>query len=45
MIIQRYVATNLYAFYEVANSYEFVRPHSYDFVRFVYTNSYELATL
>ncbi len=22
-------------FYEVANSYEFVRPHSYDLVRFV----------
>ncbi len=26
---------NSYVFYEVANSYEFVRPHSYDFVRFV----------
>ncbi len=26
---------NLYVFYEVANSYEFVRPHSYDLVRFV----------
>ncbi len=24
-----------YVFYEVANSYEFVRPHSYDFVRFL----------
>ncbi len=22
--------TNLYIFYEVANSYEFVQPHSYD---------------
>ncbi len=26
-----YLTTNLYIFYEVANSYEFVRPHSYDF--------------
>ncbi len=26
---------NSYIFYEVANSYEFVRPHSYDLVRFV----------
>ncbi len=26
---------NSYVFYEVANSYEFVRPHSYDLVRFV----------
>ncbi len=34
--------TNLYVFYEVANAYEFIRPHSIsvnlngpDFVRFV----------
>ncbi len=26
---------NSYVFYEVANLYEFVRPHSYDLVRFV----------
>ncbi len=26
---------NSYIFYKVANSYEFVRPHSYDLVRFV----------
>ncbi len=26
---------NSYIFYEVANSYEFVRLHSYDLVRFV----------
>ncbi len=26
---------NSYVFYEVANSYEFVRPHLYNFVRFV----------
>ncbi len=26
---------NSYVFYEVANSYEFVRPHLYDLVRFV----------
>ncbi len=32
---QRYLTTNLYVFYEVANLYEFVWPHSYDFVRFV----------
>ncbi len=25
---------NSYIFYEVANSYEFVRPHSYKFIRF-----------
>ncbi len=34
-LIQRYLTTNLYVFYEVANSYEFLRPHSYDFVRVV----------
>ncbi len=27
---QRYLTTNSYVFYEVANSYEFVRPHLYD---------------
>jgi len=31
---QCYLMTNLYVFYEVANSYKFIRPHSYDFVRF-----------
>ncbi len=30
---QRYL--NAYIFYEVANSYEFIGPHSYDLVRFV----------
>ncbi len=30
--IQHYLTTNSYVFYEVANSYEFVRPHSYDLV-------------
>ncbi len=33
--IQHYLMTNVYIFYEVANLNEFVRPHSYDFVRFV----------
>ncbi len=28
--------TNSYVFYEVANSYELVRPHSYDFVLFLW---------
>ncbi len=28
-IFQRYLTTNSYVFYEVANSYEFVRPHLY----------------
>ncbi len=28
-IFQRYLTTNLYVFYKVANTYEFVRPHSY----------------
>ncbi len=32
---QHYLTTNSYVFYEVAKLYEFVRPHSYDFVRFV----------
>ncbi len=32
---QCYLTNNSYAFYEVDNSYKFVRPHSYDFVRFV----------
>ncbi len=27
--------SNAFVFYEVANSYEFVRPHSYDLVRFL----------
>ncbi len=34
---QRYLTTNLYVFYEVANSYEFIQPNSYNFIRFVYT--------
>ncbi len=28
--------TNSYVFYEVVNSYELVRPHSYDFVLFLW---------
>ncbi len=28
--------TNSYAFYEVANLYEFIRPHLYDFVCFLW---------
>ncbi len=31
---------NLYIFYEVANSYEFVRPHSYKFIRFLLNHTY-----
>ncbi len=31
---------NLYIFYEVANSYEFVRPHSYKFIRFLLNRTY-----
>ncbi len=33
--IQRYLMTNSYVFYMVANSYKFVQLHSYDFVRFL----------
>ncbi len=31
---------NSYIFYEVANSYEFVRPHSYKFIRFLLNRTY-----
>ena len=31
---------NSYEFYEVANSYEFIRPHSYEFVRFLLNRTY-----
>ncbi len=31
---------NSYIFYEVANSYEFVRPHSYKFIRFLVNRTY-----
>ncbi len=31
---------NSYTFYEVANSYEFVRPHSYEFRRFLLNRIY-----
>ena len=31
---------NSYIFYEVANSYEFVRPHSYKFIRFLPNRTY-----
>ncbi len=34
--IQRYLVTNSYIFYLVANSYKFVQSHLYDFVWFLW---------
>ncbi len=31
---------NSYIFYKVADSYEFVRPHSYNFIRFLTNRTY-----
>ncbi len=36
MTFQRYLTDNVYVFYKVANSKKFVRPHSYDCVRFLW---------
>ncbi len=32
---QSYLTTDSDVFYKVANSYKFVQPHTYDFIRFV----------
>ena len=32
--------SNSYTFYEAANSYEFIRPHSYEFVRYLLNCTY-----